>query len=211
MKIKLIRKIVIGISLSINLCLCIILFTPFTEQLYKPLVIDEPVKKSEVIVILSAGCYESGLPDFRTLTRLMKGMELYNSNWAGTIICAGGTCFNRENKSIAKIMKETLVFFGVSRENILIQDETINTFNDITYLLNKFKSEYDFNNAIFVTSSFHTYRTKKILERKQIKASVVSAEPYELNAAAWSERIDLFRVVAREYAAICYFKAKGWI
>ncbi len=211
MKNKIVRTLVIGISLSLNLFLLIILFTPLTEQLYKPLIVNEEPEKSEVIVILSAGCYESALPDFRTLTRLTKGMELYNSSWADTIICAGGTCFNTENKSIARIMKETLVFFGVSRENILIQDETINTFNDITYLLNKFKSDYDFNSAIFVTSSFHTYRTKKVLEKKQIRATVVSAEPYELNPEAWSERIDLFKVVAREYAAICYFKVRGWI
>ncbi len=211
MRTKFIRNIFIIISFCINLCLLVILFTPFTRQLYKPLVVNETVKKSEAIVILSAGCYESGLPDFRTLTRLRKGLELYNDSWAGTIICAGGVRFNREKKSIAEIMKDTLIFYGVPREDILTQDETINTFNDITYLLNKFKHDYDFNNTIFVTSSFHTYRTKRILERKQIKASVVSAEPYELKAAAWSERMDFFRVVIREYGAICYFKVRGWI
>lgn len=211
MRIKFIRGIVIGISLSINLCLFIILFTPFTEQLYKPLIVDEPVKKSEVIVILTCGGYDSGLPTFRSLIRIRKGLELYNNNWADKIICAGGDRLVEAGISSAQAMKQTLISYGVQRENIFVQDETINTFNDITYLLKKFERNFNFNNAVFVTSSYHTYRTKKILEKKQIKASVISAEPYELNPVVWSEKMDLFKEVAREYMAICYFKIKGWI
>lgn len=211
MKIKFIRNILIGISLSINLSLFIILFTPFTGLLYKPLIVDEPVKKSEVIVILTCGGYDSGLPTFRTLVRIRKGLELYNDNWADKIICAGGDRLIEAEMSSAQSMKKTLISYGVPSENILIQDETINTYNDITYLLNKFADKFDFNNAIFVTSSYHTYRTKKILEKKRIRASVVSAEPYELNPVVWSEKLDLFKEMAREYLAICYFKIKGWV
>lgn len=211
METKLIRKIIIRISLSINLCLFIILFTPFSEQLYKPLIIDEPVKKSEAIVILSCGGYDAGLLTFRTLVRIKKGLELYNNHWADKIICAGGDRLAEAGISSAQAMKETLISYGVQRENVFVQDETTNTFNDITYLLKKFERDFDFNNALFVTSSYHTYRTKKILEKKQIKASVVSAEPYELDPVVWSERMDLFKEVAREYMAICYFKTKGWI
>lgn len=211
MRIKLIRNIVIVISLSINLCLSCILFTPFTGLLYRPLIVDEPVKKSEVIIILTCGGYDSGLPTFRTLVRIRKGLELYNKEWADKIICAGGDRLIEAGMSSSQSMKDTLITYGVPSENILVQDETINTFNDITYLLKKYEKDFDFNNAIFVTSSYHTYRTKKILEKKRIRASVISAEPYELNPVVWSEKLDLFKEIAREYLAICYFKVKGWI
>jgi len=62
MKIKFIRNIVIGLSLYINLFLSITLFTPFTGMLFKP-----------VIVVLTPGSYDSGLPTFRTLVRLRNG------------------------------------------------------------------------------------------------------------------------------------------
>jgi hypothetical protein len=55
MKIKFIRNIVIGLSLSINLFLSITLFTPFTWMLFKPVIVDETVEKSKVIVVLTPG------------------------------------------------------------------------------------------------------------------------------------------------------------
>ncbi len=211
MKYKIARKLVVGISLSANLFLFIILFTPFTGMLYRPLIVDEAVEKSEVIVVLTCGGYDSGLPTFRTLVRLRKGLELYSDKWANKIICAGGDQLIEAGMSSSQSMKETLITYGVPNENVLVQDETINTYNDITYLLNKYADKFDFNNSIFVTSSYHTYRTKKILEKKQIDASVVSAEPYEIGTIYWSEKMDLFKEVAREYMAICYFKLRGWI
>jgi len=180
-------------------------------MLYKPLIVDETVGNSEVIVVLTCGGYDSGLPTFRTLVRLRKGLELYSRKVSDKIICAGGDQLIEAGISSSQSMKETLISYGVPDENILVQDETINTYNDITYLLNKYADKFDFDNSIFVTSSYHTYRTKKILEKKKIDASVVSAEPYELGAIYWSEKMDLFKEVAREYMAICYFKIRGYI
>ncbi len=197
--------------MSINLCLFVILFTPLTEQLYKPLIVNEKPEKSEVIVILSAGIYDDGLLDFGTLVRLRKGLELYRNKLAGKIICAGGIRPENIDISIAEAMKETLVLYGIPDENILTEDETINTYNDITYLLKKFESRFNFNNSIFVTSSYHTYRTKKILEKKSVNAFVVSANPYELEPISRLERLSLFKLVIREYMVFFYYKIKGWI
>lgn len=206
-----VRKSILIASLSLNLCIAIIIFTPLTEQLYKPLIVDEPLRKSEAIIILSGDSYSSGLPGFITLTRLRKGIELYRNKWADKIICIGGTRLNKINKSISEIMKDTLILNGVPSEDILVQDETINTYNDIRYLTEKFGTYFDFHKSIFITSSYHTYRVKKILQKMNIKARVVSAEPYQLMPKIWSERLDLFREIVREYLAIFYFKLMGYI
>ncbi|GJQ59905.1 MAG: YdcF family protein [Candidatus Scalindua sp. AMX11] len=211
MKSKKVEKFVIGISLSINLFLIVILFTPLTEQLYKPLIVNEEPGKSEVIVILSAGIYDDGLPDFSTLVRLRKGLELYRNKHAGTIICAGGIKPDSKDISIADVMKRTLILYGIPDGDILTQDETVNTYNDITYLLGKFESKFNFDKSIFVTSSYHTYRTRKILKKKGINACVVSANPYELEPLSRLERLSLFKLIMREYMALCYFKIQGWV
>ena len=211
MRSKSVRNLILTVSLMLNLCIAIIILTPLTEQLYKPLIIDEPLRKSEAIIVLSGCIYRSGLPAFMTLTRLRKARELYRNKWADKIICIGGTRLDKINKSVSEVMKETLILNGIAEEDILIQDETRNTYDDISRLLVKFDKEFDFNKTIFVTSSFHTYRVKKILEKKRINAIVVSAEPYELYPHFKTSRLALFRIVAREYLAICYFKIKGWI
>lgn len=211
MRTKSVRNLILTASLTLNLFIAVIILTPMTEQLYKPLIVDEPVQKSEAIIVLSGCSYRTGLPAFMTLTRLRRCIELYRDQWADKIICLGGTRLKEIDKSIAEIMKETLILNGIPEEDILVQDETMNTYNDISRLLVKFNKEFDFNKAIFVTSSFHTYRVKKILEKKGIDAIVVSAEPYELYPHFKTSRLAFFRVVAREYLAICYFKIKGWI
>ncbi len=199
------------VSVISNILLVFILFTPLTEQLHKPLIVNDPPRKSDVIVILSCSAYESGLPGFGTMVRLKKGMELYREGWAGKLICAGGTRFAKINRTIAEIMKEALILHGVPENDILIQDETMNTHNDISHLLIKYKGKFDFNKSIFVSSSYHTFRIYRILIKKNIKARVISAEPYQLMPKTWAERMEIFREVIREYMAIIYFKTKGWI
>jgi len=55
-------------------------------------------------------------------------------------------------------MKETLITYGVT-------NETINTYNDITYLLNKYADKFDFNNSIFVTLLTTLTGPRKFLRR----------------------------------------------
>ncbi len=175
-----------------------------------PLFVNDDIKKSAVIVILSGGAYESGLLDFDTFVRLKKGIELYRSGWADKIICSGGIWYNRLNKSIAELMKEWLIFYGVPSHALYVQDETKDTYHDINYTIHKFSKQFQFNNSIFVSSSYHTYRVKSVLNKMGIGASVISAEPYELYANSL-ERFRLFKQIIREYLVIIYFKLYGYI
>ena len=211
LKNKTVNKSIGYLSIITNIILFIILFTPLAEQLYKPLIVDETAVPGNVIVILSSGGYDHGFPGFRTMTRLHKGLELFRQKPSRKIICAGGFRLHRANKTIAQVMKETLQLYGISGDNILVQDDTTNTYLDITTLLKRFKKKFDFNKALFVTSSYHTYRVKRILLKKGVNASVISANPWELYPNVWSQRLDLFREIIREYGAICYFKLRGYL
>ncbi|SDT85587.1 YdcF family protein [Desulfobacula phenolica] len=206
-----VRKWFFITSISVNLCLAIILFTPLTKFLCRPLIVDEMVENASVVVVLSGGGYCSGQLDFNTLIRLKKGVELYRGGIGNKIICAGGVYFEMIGKSIALLMKEELVFQQIPESDILIQDETINTYNDITYLINKFKNQFNFDRAVFVTSEYHTRRVKLVLKKKGLDAKVVSAYPYRLEPIIWPERMAVFRDIAREYLAIFYFKLNDYI
>ncbi len=211
LKCEIAKKYVGYLSIIANIVLLIILFTPLTEQLYKPLIVDEPAVPGDVIVVLSSGGYTHGFPGFRTITRLLKALELYRQYPSRKILCSGGFRLKKADKTIAQVMKETLILYGIPGDDILVQDDTTNTYLDITALLERFREEFDFNNALFVTSSYHTYRVKKILLKKGVNAVVISANPWELYPSAWSERIDLFREIIREYGAICFFKLRGYL
>jgi len=207
------KSVLIKAGIACNLFIFVVLFLPVMEILYKPLMHDEIISstKYQAIVILAAGLYRSGSPDFRTLVRLQKGRELYRQGRADRIICIGGIKEGSPAKSIAVVMKDTLVAHGISPNDILVDDETTHTYNDISHMLDKFGKDIDFNSAIFVTSSYHTYRVKKILEKKGLRAQVASAEPYELYPHEITERAGLFAEVIREYMSVSYSWLKGWI
>jgi uncharacterized SAM-binding protein YcdF (DUF218 family) len=211
MKIRPIKNIIIVFSLIINLIMAVIFFTPLTEELYKPLLVNEPLRKSEAIIVLSGDGYSCGVLGMLTMTRINKALEVYRDKWADEILCVGGKWFPKINKSISEVMKEYLILYGIPEKNISVCDETNGTYYDINYMLKKFDKRFNFNNAIFVTSSFHTYRVKRILQKQGIKAIVVSAEQYELYPNFWATRFDLFKIIVREYLAIFCSKIKGWI
>ena len=110
---KTLIRIICLISTGLNLLLGIILITPLTEKLCKPLIVDEQPIQSDVIIVLSAGAYKIGLPDFATMVRLKKGLELYSKGFANNIICAGGVKYDKINKTIADIMRDTLILYNV--------------------------------------------------------------------------------------------------
>ncbi len=187
-------------------------FSPFVELLYRPLVAAEQPVRGDAIIILSSDFFDSGLPGLRTFARLTKGLDLYRKGYAPVIICSGGVRIPSSGASYARAMKETLVSWGVDKGAVLVQDETVNTYNDIRYLADHAGNYHiDLNKSMFVTSSYHTLRVRKILDKRGVRAPVVSAEPVELQPKRWSLRPDFLREAIREYGALAYFTVKGWI
>ena len=101
--------------------------------------------------------------------RVKKGLELYRNNFGKTIISAGGVMVSEIDKSYAECMKEALIEYGVDENDIFLQDETSDTYHDIQFLTKKYAYLFDFNKAIFVTSSYHTYRVKSIFKKNEDK------------------------------------------
>ncbi len=189
----------------------VVLFTPFVEFLVKPLIIDEEPQPSNVIIVLSSDFYKSGLPDMETLVRLRKAIQLVEAGWATKIICAGGLWLDDQSLSIAQSMKDTLVINGRDASDILVYDDTINTYNDIHGVLRKYSQTFNLDDSLIVTSAYHTRRVKLILKKMGLKSRVISAEPIELMPRAWSSRLPTFHAVVREYLALLYFKSLGYI
>ncbi|MBF0118034.1 MAG: YdcF family protein [Desulfobacterales bacterium] len=200
------KKVIINISLLSNIALLIILFTPLTESLYKLVWVCDQPQKADVIVILSS-CFpfptQKGVLDFSTYMRLEKGLELYRLGYASKIIAFGGVWIHRAEKTTGQVMKEKLILYDVPKEDIFVQDDIIGIskyYDNLILLLNKYKNQFDFNKAIFVTSLEQSYRIKKCLKKVLSNPIVVTSEPFELSLD-WGKRFQLFRRVMNE---ICF-------
>ena len=210
-------KIVVILSLLLNVSLFVILFTPLVELLFRPLIIDEQPQKSDVIVILSwVDAYDTkeGFPDFSTLARLHKGLELYRQGYADKIICIGANKLKTSGKSLAQLMKETLILYGIPGDKIYVQDAIAgdwNYYDNLMQIVERFNGQFDFNRAIVVTSPRNTYRIKKSFLNEGIDPLMVASAKYALHPSNWHIRFELWRDVCNEYWAVCLFYMLGRI
>ena len=209
-KFNFLKNMLFKLILLLNVIVLIIAFTPLSEFLNSFLLVNEKPEEVEVIVVLSGGIYPSGELDFRSLYRISKVMELVQDNVADKIICAGGSPYS-QYPSFGKAMKKSLIGYGYDSTDIFVYDDTTHTYADICGVASKYKDRFDLNNALFVTSAFHTYRVKRILQKLGYSSKVMSADPIELYPNRPSFRLNLFDIVVREYMALVYSKIMGWI
>ncbi|MEO5334127.1 MAG: YdcF family protein [Magnetococcus sp. YQC-5] len=210
-------RFLMALSLLFNALILTILFTPVTEWMHQLVLIDEKPQKSEVIVILAWGAYDTddgGMPDFNTLTRLRKGLQLYRQGYADKIICVGGNRLSSSGKSVAALMKETLILYGIPATDIQIFDKIPGNwyyYDNLLAMIEHYKKEFNFNNSLFVTYSGNTFRIKKALLKKGYNPIMISSGNYPLKPYNWHNRFEFFREIGNEYYAIGLFYMLGRI
>ncbi len=212
---KKIKKLIVLLSIILNLGLFIILFTPLSEWLHRLLLIEKPEIKGDVIIVCSSNFpfnTEDGLPDLSTLVRLEKGLRLYRAGFAKKIIVLGGIWMERAKKTTAEAMRERLLLYGVSEKDIIVQDEILGKrhyYENILAMMEKYKDTFDFKKALFVTSADQSFRLYHCLLSKIPEPIIIVSEKYELYPD-WGSRFNIFRKIANEiFFGIPYFYFTG--
>jgi uncharacterized SAM-binding protein YcdF (DUF218 family) len=209
---KQVVKWAVHLILILNLGAAIVIFTPLTEALYQPLIVNEPPGQGELIVVLASGFFPNNQPDFQTMVRLRKGAELYRQGVAAKILCLGGGWHSKGGESLSEAMANELSnYHNIPQKDLLTLSETNHTYDDITSMVARFGGLFNFNRTIFVSSAYHTLRIKYLLLKKGITGPVVAAEPSGLYPRKAYEHISTFRNVIREYMAIIYSWLAGWL
>jgi uncharacterized SAM-binding protein YcdF (DUF218 family) len=199
-------------SLSINIGLYSILFTPLNEWAHNLVLVNkETPEKADVIIICSSNFpfdTATGLPDLSTLVRMEKGLRLYREGCADKIIAFGGIWMPNSKMTTGQAIKERLLLYGVPKEDIIVQDQVrgkLNYYENLLDMMEKHKVNFDFDRAIFVTSADQSYRLNKCLESEIKNPIVITGEPYEFTKD-WGRRFHIFRRVANEIVfGIPYF------
>lgn len=203
-------RIIILLSFLINLAFVVMLFTPITEIMSRPLDVSETPRKAEVIVILAYDAFdtESGFLDLQSRARVEKGLELYTRGFAPKIICVGGNRLSMSGKSYGARMKDLLMLYGVPEGDVLVQDDIPGNwqyYDNLMAMVEKYKDSFDFNNALLVTSFQNTLRIKKAFAKQGITPVLVAMEKYDLAPYNWHTRFNFFHSVSNEYCALFYF------
>jgi len=125
-------------------------------------------EKSDVILVL--GCRINGeYPSLSLQYRLDKALELYEQGYGKVLLVSGGQGPD-EIMPEARLMKEYLMSHGVEEANILVEDRSSSTYENIEFS-KKIMDEKGYRSAVVVTSDFHIYRSVSMAKKAGIKAT----------------------------------------
>ena len=157
---------------------------------HKLLIVEDPVKKADVIIIPSGGFGDE---------RLIGGIKLFKEGYADKIILTGSLIM--ENVSTADIDLKKLIKAGISAKDVFLNRDAESTYDNAVESA-QIMTAHGFKKAILVTSPYHTRRSRwtfrKVFGRTDLEIIVVPiAEDKDMRT---KYRVDsLFEEVVFEY------------
>lgn len=120
---------------------------------------------SDYLVVLGAGL-RGEIPSLTLLQRLDRSLEYVKNNPNVKIVVSGGQG-SGESITEAEAMKRYLIKYGVNEENIIKEDKSTNTSENLKFTANILKELDKTENLkiTIVTSDFHVFRSKFLAER----------------------------------------------
>ena len=124
--------------------------------------LKDQMGKADVALVLGNTVNIDGTPSPRLRARLDKTLELYRDGYFPTIIVSGG--IGIEGYDEAKVMRDYLVSHGVSADQIIMDNEGINTYASAKKTL-QIICESNKKSVFVVSQYFHLPRARLTLER----------------------------------------------
>ncbi len=127
-------------------------------------------KEVDYLFILGAKLY-GDIPSPSLLERLKVGVDYLKKHSDVKVVVTGGQGRD-EFISEASAMKEYLVRKGIDEKRIILEDESINTFENIKFSLEKIRKLDNRKKleVLIATNKFHILRSKLIAKRFSLKA-----------------------------------------
>jgi vancomycin permeability regulator SanA len=162
------KKIALAIALFVVLVVCAC-NAAVLHAGWKGIRTQETVPSSDVILVLGGGIREDGSPSDMLEDRLATALALYEDGRAPRVLVTG-------NHDETTVMRRWLVARDVPRDNLLVDDEGLDTYSSMW----RGHRVLGVERAIVVTQRFHLPRAVFLAARNGIDATGVIADrrPY---------------------------------
>lgn len=189
--------------------------SPLEEKIY----INSEIE-SEAYVILGGGATttsEGYEPKAHALKRIIKGAELYKNNPKPIFISGGSPLEDRISE--AEIYKNLLVNLGVPSEDIFVEIESKNTYENALFLDRLFK-EKEIKSISLITSAIHLPRSYKTFSNLLLEINITpvkcdflinNSKGFIKNYIPTFENLQNFYNILWEYVGILFYDLKFFI
>ena len=188
----------------------LVVYTPLASLLAMPLWRAVPAgpATAEVAVVLSGGRYEDGSLNEPALERTIAAVRLYRQGRVPRLLFSGGPCCG---KSASALMAALAMDLGVPKDAILLEEHSTRTHDSAVYSA-ALLQQSGMGSVILVTSPLHILRARLAFSAAGVFVHpVLASQRNLLLVSSASERIALLRDALREYLALAFYRARGWI
>ena len=187
----------------------LILFkSPLLPFLGDFLVVKDEIKRAEMMVVFS-GDGENNYHNLSFQKRILDIIKIKKKYPNMKIVLTGRVAIFRE----ADIIKSLLIQEGINiGDVIVIKEDPYNTFENII-VVNNFIKKRNINSIVFLTSPYHTFRSKLIWKKNFPEVEVIIPRMIDTpkSKLIWGISYDKIKIIFYEYLVIIYNKTKGWI
>lgn len=189
---------------SLIVILLIVVFHSFFLQAVPSfLYVEDKLEKADVILVLAG----DGNGE-----RVAQAVKLYKAGWAPKILMSGGPAI--WHVTYADNMRWQATSLGVPRKDVIIQDKSKSTYEDI-FFSHKIIKGMHAKKVILVTSPFHMRRTravaKKFIGHEGIKVIAYPVQKSNFNPDKWWQRHEDTQYVVWECFALVQYLFKGYL
>ncbi len=198
------------------------IMAPLPLWVDRPLMQNDAPVRSSAIVCLGSGS-ENGLPSSSGWQRIRTSVALFRDGLAPIVIFSGNS--GSSARSEAEIYAEAAVWIGLPAQAIRLERQSRNTHEHPIRLLS-----IDLGNPgsmkstplLLVTSPYNAWRVRLVFQKAGFTAIRVVTSYGESDSASRAGasgglglrtmiRVSAALMAAREWAAVVYYKAHGWI
>jgi uncharacterized SAM-binding protein YcdF (DUF218 family) len=224
------KKALLGIFRAVSMvftaAFLIIMFTPLSNYMAKPLTMGPELKKTDLIAVLGGGAFPNGVLGGASNERLIHGMLLYREGYAPEIIFSGGTIRRTSKKVLhtvfksgdaskmdvieADIMREVSTKLGIPEEDTSADPSSTNTHGNLERI-GEYMETRGLETCLIVTSPTHMYRSLRVSEKLGLDCYPAPVIDYTEFIDSALGRLGLFRAVMWEYAGLLLYSLYGYI
>jgi uncharacterized SAM-binding protein YcdF (DUF218 family) len=131
-------------------------------------------RKANAGVILGAAVWGGNRPSPILRERINKGYEIYEKKYVPKLILTGGGSPNELTEG--QVEMNELIKYGVDKNNLIIEDKSNSTFEQIMFVRDKLYKKNKWDRIILISDNYHLFRSSEICKFNNMNADCISTD-----------------------------------
>lgn len=182
-------------------------FSPLANRLNQWTAVPPELEPSDAIVVLGAWISPAGMLSTESLRRTNYGIELYRRGLAPILVLLGGA--RAGGPTEADVRAEQARLHGVPADAILTEIRAHTTREEAARVRTLLRSR-GARTILLVTNAGHLARARPLFERAGFAVHPAPSDTYAQSDSP-ETRLELMRVLAKEFVGWLYYRIAGYI